>query len=159
MRHAVAGGNAQELALAEEKQQRMAQYQVASDMQTRDQLAAREPLLTSRLSGGLWVPGDGIVYAPNVARWFIDDAGVTHLRDRALAVDAPYVTLHSGKRLRAGAIVIACGLNANRLLEENWLRAKKASWRSPIATARCSATSWSSWDTVPAPMRRHLGGV
>ena len=115
----------QELELAEEKQQRMAQYQVASNMQTRDQLAVREPLLTSRLSGGLWVPGDGIVYAPNVAHWFIEDAGVTHLHDRALAVDAPYVTLHSGKRLRAGAIVIACGLGANRLLDENWLRAKK----------------------------------
>ena len=115
----------QELELAEEKQRRMAQHQVASDMQTRDQLAAREPLLTSRLSGGLWVPGDGIVYAPNVARWLIDDADVTHLRDRALAVDAPYVTLHSGKRLRARAIVIACGLGANALLGENWLRAKK----------------------------------
>ena len=115
----------QELELAEEKQRRMAQHHVDSDMPTRDQLAAREPLLTSRLSGGLWVPGDGIVYAPNVARWLIDDADVTHLHDRALAVDAPYVTLHSGKRLRARAIVIACGLGANALLGENWLRAKK----------------------------------
>ena len=116
---------AQELALAEEKQQRMAQVQVTSEMLTREQLAAREPLLTSRLTGGLWVPGDSIVYAPNVARWFIDDAGVTHLRDSALSVEAPYVTLRSGQRLRAGAVVIACGLNANTLLEENWLRAKK----------------------------------
>ncbi|MCG3100100.1 FAD-binding oxidoreductase [Enterobacter sp. DRP3] len=115
----------QELELAEEKQRRMVQHQVDSDMQTRDQLAAREPLLTSRLSGGVWVPGDGIVYAPNVARWLIEDADITHLRDRALAVDAPYVTLHSGKRLRARAIVIACGLGANALLGENWLRAKK----------------------------------
>jgi hypothetical protein len=61
------------------------------------------------------VPGDGIVYAPNVARWFIDDAG-DHLTCLREAVDAPYVTLHSGKRLRAGAIVIACGLGANALL-------------------------------------------
>ena len=94
----------QELALAEEKKQRMAQYQVVSEMQTRDRLAAREPLLTAGLAGGLWVPGDGIVYAPNVARWFINDADLTHLRDSALTVDAPYVTLHSGKRLRARAI-------------------------------------------------------
>jgi len=117
----------EELELAQEKKQRMAQRQVASEMQTREQLAAREPLLTSRLAGGLWVPGDGIVYAPNVARWFIEDAGhsLTHFRDAARAVDAPCVTLRSGKHLRAGTIVIACGLEANRLLDENWLRPKK----------------------------------
>lgn len=115
----------QELALAEEKKQRMAQYQVTSEMQTRSQLAAREPLLTSRLAGGLWVPGDGIVYAPNVARWLIDDADITPLRDSAVSVEAPFVTLRSGKRLRASAIVIACGLGANALLGEKWLRAKK----------------------------------
>jgi len=117
----------QELELAEEKQQRMAQHQVSSELHTRTQLAAREPLLTPRLAGGLWVPGDGIVYAPNVARWFIHDAGeaITHLQDAATAVDAPCVTLQSGKRLRAGAIVIACGLGANSLLNETWLRPKK----------------------------------
>ena len=117
--------NEQELALAEEKQQRMAQYQAGSELQTRAQIAAREPHLTRQLAGGLWVPGDGIVYAPNVARWFIEDAGIAPLRDGAIAVDAPYVTLRSGKRLRARAVVIACGLGAGPLLQEPWLRPKK----------------------------------
>ena len=111
-----------ELALAEEKQ-RMAQYQVVSEMQTRDRFAAREPLLTAGLAGGLWVPGDGIVYAPNVARWFINDADLTHLRDSALTVDAPYVTYTAANDC-ARAIVIASGLGANTLLGENWLMQK-----------------------------------
>lgn len=119
--------NEQELALAEEKQQRMATHQVASEMQTRAQVAAREPLLTPDLAGGLWVPGDGIVYAPNVARWFIDDAAqaITCVNEGAVSIDAPQVVLESGKRLRARAIVVACGLGANTLLQENWLRPKK----------------------------------
>ena len=36
---------------------------------------ARTVPLRSGLAGGLWVPGDGIVYAPNVARWLVADAG------------------------------------------------------------------------------------
>ena len=33
--------------------------------------------------------------------------------------------LASGQRLQARAIVVACGLEANALLAENWLRPKK----------------------------------
>lgn len=53
----------QELEIAREKQRRMAAYQVSSEMQTPTQLMQREPLLRAGLQGGLWVPGDGIVYA------------------------------------------------------------------------------------------------
>lgn len=78
----------------------MAAYQVSSEMQTPTQLMQREPLLRAGLQGGLWVPGDGIVYAPEVARWFIADAGdnLTCLSEGATEIAEPAVTLTSGKR-------------------------------------------------------------
>lgn len=117
------------------------------------QIAGREPLLRDGLAGGLWVPGDGIVYAPNVARWLITDAGnhLTCLRDSVQTIEEPQVLLASGQRLQARAIVVACGLEANALLAENWLRPKKANWRLPIATSRGCITSWLSWVTAPVP--------
>lgn len=119
--------NDDEMAVAREKQQRMAAHLVSSELQTTAQLAAREPLLRTGLAGGLWVPGDSIVYAPNVARWFIADAGerLTHLHDSATALEEPVVVLKSGARIQAKDIVVANGLGANSLLRENWLRAKK----------------------------------
>lgn len=130
--------NDDEMAIAHEKQRRMAAAQARSELQTTAQVAQREPLLRAGLAGGLWVPDDGIVYAPNVARWLIADAGarLTHLRDGVRAIEEPAVLLHSGKRLQAAAIVVACGLGANTLLEENWLRAKKGQL---AITERCGA--------------------
>ncbi len=144
----------EEMAVAGEKLRRLAGHQVPSERQTPQQIAGREPLLRSGLAGGLWVPGDGIVYAPNVARWLMADAGdhLTCLHDSAQAITEPQVLLASGKRLQARAIVVACGLEANALLAENWLRPKKANWRLPIATGRGCITSWLSWVTAPAPM-------
>lgn len=143
----------EEMTVADEKQRRMAGHQVHSERQTPQQIAGREPLLRGGLAGGLWVPGDGIVYAPNVARWLIADAGdhLTCLRDSVQTIDEPQVLLASGQRLQARAIVVACGLEANALLAENWLRPKKANWRLPIATGRGCSTSWLSWVTAPAP--------
>lgn len=119
--------NDDEMAVAEEKQRRMALHQVDSHLQTPGQISQREPALRQGLAGGLWVPQDSILYAPNVARWFIADAGdaITHLRDAAIAIHEPTVQLHSGQRLQAETIVVACGLGANALLGESWLRAKK----------------------------------
>nr|WP_228343088.1 FAD-dependent oxidoreductase [Klebsiella variicola] len=117
----------EEMAVAGEKLRRLASYQVPSERQTPQQIAGREPLLRGGLAGGLWVPGDGILYAPNVARWLMADAGdhLTCLHDSAQAITEPQVLLASGKRLQARAIVVACGLEANALLAENWLRPKK----------------------------------
>ncbi len=131
----------------------MAAYQVSSEMQTPSQLTQREPLLRAGLQGGLWVPGDGIVYAPEVARWFIADAGdnLTCLTEGAMEIAEPAVTLTCGKQLRAPAIVVACGLGANGLLGKTGCEQRKASWRSATATARYSIISWSNWATVPAP--------
>ena len=77
----------EEMAVAGEKQRRLAGYQVHSELQTPQQIAGREPLLRSGLAGGLWVPGDGIVYAPNVARWRGRCRRPSHLPARQRAGD------------------------------------------------------------------------
>ena len=116
-----------EMAIAEAKCQRMAEYGVASEMQSAAQVAGLEPMLRPGLAGGLRVPGDGIVYAPNVARWLVNDAGaaIRVIIGEAYALEERAIVLASGERLTAPAVVLACGLQANRLLEQPILRAKK----------------------------------
>ncbi|CAI2426052.1 NAD(P)/FAD-dependent oxidoreductase [Serratia liquefaciens] len=116
-----------EMAIAEAKLQRMAEYGVTGEMQSAAQVAGLEPMLRPGLAGGLRVPGDGIVYAPNVARWLVSDAGsaIRVIIGEACALEDRAVVLASGERLTAPAVVLACGLQANRLLEQPLLRAKK----------------------------------
>lgn len=116
-----------EMAIAEAKLQRMAEYGVTGEMQSAAQVAGLEPMLRPGLAGGLRVPGDGIVYAPNVARWLVSDAGsaIRVIIGEACALEDRGVVLASGERLTAPAVVLACGLQANRLLKQPLLRAKK----------------------------------
>jgi glycine/D-amino acid oxidase-like deaminating enzyme len=116
-----------EMAIAQLKQQRMAASGVTSEILTAAQVAAWEPMLRSGLAGGLRVVSDGIVYAPNVARWLIADAAerVTTLHDQVVALDRQTVQLMNGKKLTAPAVVLACGLQADQLLPQPLLRAKK----------------------------------
>lgn len=117
----------EEMATALTKRQRMFDVAVESALVAPDELARREPLLRTGLAGGLHVPGDGIVYAPAAARWFIESARtpVTSVYETAEAISDTGVVLRGGRVLQADAIVIACGLGANRLLNEPLLRAKK----------------------------------
>lgn len=90
-------------------------------------LAQLEPSLRPGLSGGLKVPGDSIIYAPNVARWFAANGGA-NLRRREAEVTAlvgSTVHLSDGGRLIAPHILIANGLDAVRLLPELPIRPKK----------------------------------
>ncbi|GAK26029.1 NAD(P)/FAD-dependent oxidoreductase [Serratia liquefaciens] len=116
-----------EMAIAEAKLQRMAEYGVTGEMQSAAQVAGLEPMLRTGLAGGLRVPGDGIVYAPNVARWLVSDAGsaIRVMIGEACALEDRGVVLASGERLTAPVVVLACGLQANGLLEQPLLRAKK----------------------------------
>ncbi len=116
-----------EMAIAEGKLQRMAEYGVSSQALNATQVTALEPMLRPGLAGGLRVPGDGIVYAPNVARWLVADAGpaVRVIAGEVSALEQQAVVLTSGERLTAPVVVLACGLQADRLLEQPLLRAKK----------------------------------
>ncbi len=116
-----------EMAIAEGKLQRMAEFGVASEILSAAQVAALEPMLRPGLAGGLRVPGDGIVYAPNVARWLVADAGaaVRVIAGEVTALEQQAVVLTSGERLTAPVVILACGLQADKLLEQPLLRAKK----------------------------------
>ncbi|CAI0858927.1 Glycine oxidase [Serratia quinivorans] len=116
-----------EMAIAEGKLQRMAEYGVTSETLNAAQVIALEPMLRPGLAGGLRVPGDGIVYAPNVAPWLVADAGpaVRVIAGEVSVLEQQAVVLTSGERLTAPVVVLACGLQADRLLEQPLLRAKK----------------------------------
>ncbi|MGW1441524.1 NAD(P)/FAD-dependent oxidoreductase [Serratia rhizosphaerae] len=116
-----------ELALAEQKQQRLAAAEAESYLLSAGELRRREPQLRHGLAGGLHVPGDGIVYAPNVARWLVEQGreAIVRYRDSAVALEPQTVLLADGTRLTADAVLLACGLAANALLSEPLLRAKK----------------------------------
>ncbi len=116
-----------EMEQALRKRQRLADFQVRSEPLSAAALTAREPALGNGLAGGLWVPGDGILYAPKVARWFIEQAGerLTHITGEVVTLEEPRVLLRDGRRLQAPVILLACADGANALLEEQWLRIKK----------------------------------
>lgn len=116
-----------EMAIAELKQRRLAESGVASEILTAAQVAAGEPMLRGGLAGGLRVASDGIVYAPNVARWLVASAAeqITTLYGQVEALDQETVVLTGGKKLTAPVVILACGLQANQLLAQPLLRAKK----------------------------------
>lgn len=118
---------ANEMTIAEQKRARLAEQGVAAELLTAEQVAAMEPMLRQGLAGGLRVPGDGILYAPQAARWLLADAGVAIdvVQGEAIALDEAAVRLADGRELAAPVVVLACGLRANDLLSQPLLRAKK----------------------------------
>lgn len=117
----------EEMAIAEVKKQRMVAQGVNSELMNPLQIAQLEPMLRSGLAGGLCVPGDGIIYAPNAARWLVEDAGdaVQRVYGEAVALEQQAVILASGQRLTAPVVTLACGLQTDKLLPDPLLRAKK----------------------------------
>ena len=63
--------NEEEMAAAVEKKSRLQAHDVASELIDARTLHTLEPALRAGLHGGLCVPGDSIVYAPNAARWLL----------------------------------------------------------------------------------------
>lgn len=108
----------EEMAIAELKQQRMAALGIASEMVNAEQLSQRELMLRSGLAGGLSVPSDGIIYAPNAASWLVEDSAgaVKRHYGTAVALEEYTVSLAGGEKLTAPIVVLACGLQADQLL-------------------------------------------
>lgn len=79
-----------------------------------------EPSLAAPMAGGLLVPDDAIVYAPNAAQWLLHySLGHQNIHVRlgceVAALQSGEVRLANGERVSAGLIVIANGLAARRL--------------------------------------------
>lgn len=119
--------SADDMVVAEQKRRNMAAVGEQAELLTPAQVATLEPMLRSGLHGGLRAPGDGIVYAPNVARWLVDQAGeaVSVITGDVVGLEDNGVALADGRNIHAGTLVLACGPGANRLLAYPILRVKK----------------------------------
>ena len=83
-------------------------------------LRALEPALSKSLIGALRVPDDAVIYPPNAARFFADQATTFGAQFRTNAavrsVCAGEVQLQNGERLRCPHIVVAAGVGSTKLL-------------------------------------------
>lgn len=112
---------------AERKHARLGHQGVAATLLTARQLADAEPFLRSGLAGALHVPGDGLVYAPNAARWLLAHAppGVSFEAVRVDMIDEQGAMLADGSRRNAKAVVLAAGMLAAHLCDDLPLAPKK----------------------------------
>jgi len=120
--------NEEEMAEAERKQLRLREHGIESRLLDAGALARAEPALRKGLAGALEVPGDGILYAPNAARWLLDQGGasvrVEHAKVDAIEDDGT-LRLADGSRRTAPQIVLATGIEATTLCPELPIRPKK----------------------------------
>jgi glycine/D-amino acid oxidase-like deaminating enzyme len=132
--------NDEEMAEAERKHQRLRDHGVESRLLGAAALACAEPALRGGLAGALEVPGDGILYAPNAARWLLAQAGdavrVEHARVDAIEDDGS-LRLADGRRCSAPQVVLANGIEATALCPELPIRPKKGHL---LITERCPGT-------------------
>jgi glycine/D-amino acid oxidase-like deaminating enzyme len=116
-----------EMAAAEDKQERLAAQGIACRLLGPEALARAEPALRPELAGALEVTGDGIVYAPNAARWFLADGGARIVVERAQveAIEDRGVRLVGGSRRHAPQVLLANGIHAASLCPGLPIRPKK----------------------------------
>jgi len=119
--------NAEEMAAAEEKGERLRAHGIACELLGPAALAAAEPLLRPGLAGALKVAGDSIIYAPNAARWLLENAQHTIAQEHAevLRIAGRTVHLADGSTRSAGAVLLAAGIEAPRLCLGLPIRPKK----------------------------------
>jgi glycine/D-amino acid oxidase-like deaminating enzyme len=92
-------------------------------------LAAAEPHLRAGLAGGLLIPGDGVIYSPCAARFFIERAQALgaslSIGKRVAEIERDGVRLEDGSRISAGVIVNAAGAAAAKLTPGVPIRPRK----------------------------------
>jgi len=111
-----------ELVAAREKEAAYRRVGVAAELLESDALHDAEPVLRPDLPGALRVPDDGVCYPPAVARCWAESAerqGAAVRFGAAVATIAAHeVVFADGSRQPAGAIVVASGVHAPRLVPE-----------------------------------------
>ncbi len=108
----------EEMADVHSRQRIYANAGVPAEVLTAAQLAQQEPNLRSGLAGGLLVPGDGVVYPPAAAGFYLAQAqalGAVVFLARAVSVGHGEVVLSDGTRLIADRIVLAVGAECDLL--------------------------------------------
>lgn len=119
--------NEEEMAEAERKQAALSEFGLACELMSGAALAEAEPSLRPGLFGALSVTGDGILYAPNAARWLVQrqPERVHQQHAEVVEVQGNRVKLAGGQWLQAGAVVLANGIHARDLCPDLPLQAKK----------------------------------
>jgi len=116
-----------EMAVAEHKLNTLADQGVSCELLGAAALKAAEPELRSGPHGALKVRDDGILYAPNAARWLIARSGkrVVQRSAQVVRVEGQQVELNDGSLLAAQAVVLANGIHATELCPELPIQPKK----------------------------------
>ncbi|MBV8123416.1 MAG: FAD-dependent oxidoreductase, partial [Paucibacter sp.] len=117
--------NEAEMAEAGRKQAGLREHGFDSALLNAAELRDTEPALRADLAGALKVPSDAIVYAPNAARWMLQQPGIRLETAQVRAIEEHGVVLHGGSQRRAPAVVLAAGLQATDFCPELPIRAKK----------------------------------
>lgn len=119
--------NEEEMAEAERKHAALSEFGLACELMSGAALAKAEPSLRPGLFGALRVTGDGILYAPNAARWLLQrqPERVRQQDAEVVEVQGNRVRLADGQWLQAGAVVLANGIHARDLCPDVPLHAKK----------------------------------
>lgn len=119
--------NDEEMAEAERKHAALSEFGLACELMSGAALAQAEPSLRPGLLGALRVTGDGILYAPNAARWLLQrkPERVHQQHAKVVEVQGNRVRLADGQWLQAGAVVLANGIHARDLCPDLPLQAKK----------------------------------
>jgi glycine/D-amino acid oxidase-like deaminating enzyme len=119
--------SAEEMAVAEHKLSTLSDQGMRCELLGAAALSAAEPALRNGLHGALKVSGDGILYAPNAARWLIAQGGkrVVQQLAQVARVQSQQVELSDGSVLRAQAVVLANGIHVTELCPELPIQPKK----------------------------------
>lgn len=104
--------SADEMAIAEAKSAFYRARGVEAQVVTCDEMGALEPALASGLPGGLFVPGDSVLYATNAARWLLEQSEATVRREHVVAIGGGRAALGEGPDIQAPVIVNAAGAAA-----------------------------------------------
>lgn len=119
--------DAEEMAAAELKLSRLGEQGIACQLLGSKALAQAEPALRTGLAGALKVSGDSVVYAPNVASWYLAEGGDLIRTEQAevVAITSGTVCLANGSERYAPQILLANGIHATTLCPELPIRSKK----------------------------------
>jgi glycine/D-amino acid oxidase-like deaminating enzyme len=117
--------NAEEMAVASQKYEVLREHGLDCELLGAQALREAEPELRSGLHGGLRVGGDGILYAPNAARWLLSHPGILQRQAQVTQLEGNRVRLADGSWLSAQAVILAGGAHVTELCPELPIEPKK----------------------------------